>query len=610
MIRITEGPTRLKLTGDIRDIKDVAYKLRYRPLNYWRSPRYQAYDMTDGREGWDGYVSPIVVCQNTDTGSCLRGHKDALIATARRMQILLNLENCLQSPFANLVSDDLPADLIEADFELDEFQRESIVFWLKHGMGVNKIAVNGGKTAMFAAAAAMIKRTFPDDRILYITQRERLTVQAYTEMRRFLPGYDISQYGGSKKKKDAEDMVICTSAMLWTNLAALAKEKWFDTFIAVFYDESHHAASLTSQKLLMSMPCYFRFGASDTKREKDPGAVDKIRGLLGPIRYTVPVGTYIASGRSAKPTIYLVENEAWHNRFEDVTYQATPGTPAWALVGGNWRKGVYEGPVYEIDSAGKIKLRKKKELTGVAEIETTDEMGLPEDVKTAVWEQVEVPITISGLHKIRFDGDPVVYEVESEYCLLERATDKAIITFKERNEMIVDWTVHYAERGLPTLVVCTRTLHVLILEEMIRKKLGDSRVQSLYGEHTTKQRDKAFAWFKRTPGAVLVSPLVQEGVSINELRAGVIADYVGDWERANQIIGRFIRKKQTDNTSEITWFMDVQHPAFRYGSKRVFAKLFDIRGYTFRYPVLGPATAQLAKVYEKLDTERPVIPWK
>lgn len=605
MINIEEGPTKLRLTGEGREIKTVAHKLRYHPMGYFHSPRFQAYQLTDGNEGWDGYVSPIrCIDDEGSEADCLRGHKDNIIRVARELGFGVSTRNCLKSPFSELTADDLPDDLIAADFKLDQYQRESVAFWLKHGMGVNKIAINGGKTAMFAAAAAMIQRKFgPEGRVLYVTQTERLVRQAYQEMRKFLPGWDITQYGGGKRDRTGKDMIISTVAMLWKNHTELTASRWFSSFISVFYDECHHVASPSSTKLMMLMPAFFRFGASDTKKEKDPGDVAKIRGLLGPIRYTVPVGVYINIGRSAKPSIYIVENPEWRDQFEDVPYVAQPDTPAWALIGDKWRKGTYLGPVFERNEKGEIKTRMKKELEdGVDETEVFTGEDEPEIVKTARWREVEVPITVDGFHRLRFEDDPDVYEVESTYCLLERVNDRAIVRFKERNELIVDWTRYYSQkRKFPTLVVCTRTLHIFILQALIGQAVGEEKVQILLGDHTSKERDTAFEWFRHTSGGVLISPLVQEGVSINEIRAGVIADYVGDWERGNQIIGRFIRKKQEDNEAHITWFFDNQHESLRRGSRRVLNRLMDIRGYTFVYPLTGPKSIGDAKVYEKLD---------
>ena len=600
MIRISEGPVKVRLSGDDSALRAIAAHLRVHPKGFEHAPTYKAFVQTDGREGWDGYISPIRIFDQGKADS-LRGHKDRIIEVAQQFKIPLDLRECLHSPFEGLLSADIPEDIIAADFDLDQYQRESVAYWLANGMGVNKIAVNGGKTAIFAAAAAMIQRRFPEGRLLYVTQSERLVRQAYKDITNFLPGWNITQFGGSKKDNRGRDMVIATVAMLWANLSALEAEGWFATFIGLLYDESHHVASPTSQKLLMRLPCFFRLGASDTSKESDPAKADRIRGLLGPIRYTVPVETYVDLGRSAKPTIYLVENSAWANRHRDYPHQAEPDTPAWALVGSQWRKGTYLGPVYERDDKGQIIMRTVRELRGVTEVEKLDAEGRTVIVKSANWVEVEKPVTLDGFHTIQFDGEVVAHDVDSRYCLLERVIDKAIVGFKERNRLIVEWVKHYTGLKYPTLVVCTRTMHVLILEAMIKEAVGPDHVQVLFSDHTPKQRDAAFDAFRHTPGSVLISPLVKEGVSINEIKGGVIADYVGDWEVANQIIGRFIRKKKTgDNEAFITAFIDVQHPSLKKGSRRVYNRLHDIRGYRFYHPCLGPDSIEEAEEYKSL----------
>jgi len=451
----------------------------------------------------------------------------------------------------------------------------------------------------------MIKRRFPDDRLLYVTQSERLVKQAYRDICGFLPGWDITQYGGSCKDNTGKDLVIATAAMLWTNVDTLKHTNWFRNFIAVMVDEAHHVVSPTLSKLLLRMPCYFRFGASDTKHADDPAKADKMRGLLGPIRYTVPVGVYIDLGRSAKPTIYLVQNDAWCNRFAHIPHQAEPDTPAWALVGNEWRQGTYLGPVYERDEENRVIMRKVRELQGAEEQEVHDGEGGVQRVKTAVWTEVERPVTLDGYHQIQFEGSKEKFDVDSRYCLLRRAIDKAVITFKERNTLIGQWVEYYTAKGWPTLVVCTRTMHVLILETLLGDLLGREQVKILFSDHTSKQRDEAFAWFRRTKGGVLVSPLVKEGVSISEIRAGVVADHVSGWEPMMQILGRFIRKKKSQNEAFITAFIDVQHPVLRRGGKNVWAKLFDTRGFTFCYPCLGPDSIARTHEYRTLEGGSP-----
>jgi superfamily II DNA or RNA helicase len=639
MIRIIEGPTKLKLVGEDWELKTLHLLFRVHPKGYEHAPSHKAFVMTNGQDGWDGYISPIRIYQR-GTADCLRGHRDRIIAACLEKGIETDTSQCLVSPFKTLTTDDIPDDIVVADFKLDQYQREAIVRWLNAGMGINKIAVSGGKSCAFAAVAAMIKRRFPTERILYVTQSERLVRQAYKDFTGFLPGFDITQYGGSAKDNTGKDIVIATIAMIWRNRQELTQTKWFREFTAVLVDEAHHASSSSAKQLLMQLPCFFRLGASDTVHIEDKVKSDTMVGLLGPVRYTVPVATYIALGRSAKPTIYLVENREWINKHKKYPHQAEPNTPAWCLVEGDWKRGTYVGPVYERDENGEIVMRKVRELEGTndtkvdaagrvilrkvqdadkqggytwqdreghvvsaADMEYDPGLSTLVDSKTANWIEVLKPVVLDGYHSVQFKGDDHAFDVDSRYCILDRVIDKAITSFKERNLLIVEWAKYYSKvNNWPTLVVCTRTMHVLILETLLKRALGDDMVQVLFSDHTSKQRDEAFDWFKSTPGSVLISPLVKEGVSINEIKAGIISDYITGAEAFGQILGRFIRKKKEgDNTAFITAFLDVQHPSLRKGSRAMFSRLFNIRGYTFAYPCLGPSTIASAKVYERLD---------
>lgn len=149
-------------------------------------------------------------------------------------------------------------------------------------------------------------------------------------------------------------------------------------------------------------------------------------------------------------------------------------------------------------------------------------------------------------------------------------------------------------------MIATRTLHVLLLQAGLEKVVDPKLVKILFSENDTVERDETFAWLKETPGSILVSPLVKEGVSLPELTAGVVADYVGSVDLARQIIGRFIRKKRhrEENAAKIVWFVDRQIPSYRRGSLDLLRSLESIRGYSFVHPVQGPETMDLGLRYE------------
>lgn len=574
MIVLHENATHLTVVGKPREIEFLREAFRFQPDGYFHALSYQRYRVSEGQEGWDGYIYPFFKIGET-TAKVLRGRKEEVIQHARLEGFKLDLTHLLEYPFADLEIDDVRPDLVQGKHELDINQRQGILDWLRAGIGFNKMTVGGGKTLMFGGAAALIKERFPEARFLYLTPSERLVRQSTSDLRTALPHFEIGQCGGGHHDWDAKDMVVCTVAMLSKHYGRLLTEEWFDTFMAVLYDEVHHAGSDTSKKVLMAVPAYFRLGASDTDKEANPTRFNDIKGLFGPMLNDVPSAPLIESGRLAKPHIYVVDVPAWIGRFSNIPYRPLIGSQAYVLLDGEWTPGTYSGPVYELDEAGNAKTRTVK----TAEKDEDDE-----------WIMVQEPIIVPGLHLISIKG--IDHEVESKWCLLDRMTDRSIIQFKPRNEIIVAWVKYFHQQGWPTVVVATRTAYVYILQTLISAEIGKSNVEILMGKHSPGTRDDVFEWFKETPGAVIVTPLIKEGVSINEIQAMVVADHVGDYEVARQIIGRSIRpkKKGLDNRAHVVWFWDKQHITLRRSSAQVLQALERTDGYSYFHPCAGPET--------------------
>lgn len=573
MITLYENATHVIVTGKPNELDALVDEFKFRPEGYFFALSHQRFKVSKGQEGWDGFMYPLLRV-NSSSAKALRGRKEEIIQRAELMDFKVDLSHLLEYPFVDLEIDDVRPDLVAGDFELDMNQRQCICDWLKAGIGFNKVTVGGGKTATFAGAAALIKERFPDARFLYVTPSERLVRQVTREMKKFLPHFVVGQCGGGHHDFDAKDMVVCTVAMLHKHFHGLKHDGWFDSFLAILYDEVHHAGSKTSKKILLEIPAYFRLGASDTGKENDLVRWNDVQGLFGPLLNEVHSAPLIDSGRLARPHIYVVDVPGWVGRFSAVPYRPERGSKAYMLLDGEWIEGTYAGPVYELDDEGKPKTKSVKTA------EKDDEGN---------WITIQEPITVTGLHRLEIMGEE--HEVESRWCLLDRMYDRAIIQFKSRNQMIVDWVKYFYEQGWPTVVVATRTTHVYILEALLQAAVGESNVRILVGEDSPVNRDEAFEWFKTTSGAVLVTPLVKEGVSINEIRAMVVADHVADYEVARQIIGRAMRPKKTgDNRAHVVWFWDKQHVVLRRGCAKVFNQLERVEGFQFYHPCAGPKT--------------------
>lgn len=576
MVRIVETPTRLIVNGAEAELAKLRERFRYHPESYWRSDAYQLWKVTDGKRGWDGYRYPLQI-KADGSAEILRGRKDELIDMCRAERFETDTDRCLVSPFSEIQYADVTDDLIDAPFQLDDNQKQAVVEWLKYGMGVANMAVNAGKTATFACAAALIKRRYPDARFLYFTPSERLVTQVHTNMTQFLPGWEISKYGGGKHDRDGKDMVVATQAILTRHFEELVETKWFIKFHALLLDESHHCQSPTAEKVIRACVGYFRLGASDSTKEGDPEKWNRIQGLCGPVRIVVSSSELISSGRSAAPHLYLVDVPEWKGKFAEMERDPQEKTSAWTMIDGKWVKAVYLGPVYELDKHGNIKMKMRARLKGEKFVKE------------------EEPVTKKHVHRLLLPGN-VEYEAPASFTLLDRRYDKAIMRFKERNQMILEWAEYYSAKGWRTVVVATRTPHIIVLDSILQTAMGNL-VRPLIGDSTAAERNAAFKWFKATPGAVLITSIVKEGVSINEIKAGIVADPVADWELAKQIIGRFMREK-AENTCHITWFCDTQHPRYVRNFREVMSKLERIEGFTFYHPVAGPETIGQALIHK------------
>ena len=577
MIRIVEDATRLLLDSDsASQLETLEQVFRFRPNGFIFSPRYKEWEYTDGEKGWDGWERPLRILVGRHKAMIDRGRREEVLQACRLHKFKVDTSRLLPRYFKDAILEDIPVDLLAGGLHLDQDQRNCILSWLQAGIGIHKAAVASGKTIMLAGVSAMIRQADPAARFLYLTTSERLVNQSTREMRRFLPKWNISQHGGGKQGLDGQDMVVATVAILWRNFEDLVNQDWFKTFGAVLFDECHRASAASAGKILRQIPAYFRLGCSDSLRQSNPSAYYKIIGLLGPVLQTVAVKPLMDVGRVARPSIYVVRCESWTDQHRDVPFTAALKTPAWVLLDEGWKKAQYLGPVGQLDEQGTPILARRATF----------------NEKRGNWTRTKEQASEIGLHAMEIDGQQ--FEVESSFCLLHRLYDQAIVRFKPRNDLIVQWAQWYSAKGLPTLIVCTRHLHIIILDTLLKEAgTPPGQVRCLLGDHTSRERDEALAWFTSQPGGpILISPLVKEGVSINELRAGVVADYIADPEVANQIVGRFIRAKSGDNVAEITFFVDYQHPTLRRNSQRMLRNLAQIEGYEFIDPVIQPPAQQ------------------
>lgn len=565
-VKLFETATRLYVDCRWETYQSLDERFRFRPPDYWRSPAYavwkRAKEAGIAPRGWDGYVRLLKSAPERGSWWMDRGHKEDLLEFCRGEGYAVDESGLLESPFSGMTLDDIPDDLLPGSkHPLDDRQRECIVRLLRAGMGTVKAAVNSGKSMALWGCAAMLKRQRPKDRILYVTPAERLVKQAVASGREFLPDWEIGQYGGGKKQPGAADAIVATVASLVANMDELSDQGFFKSFSMLLYDECHHSTSVSSRKIVEIVPAFFRIGMSDTvkdERKEDTAKGTGIRGMFGPCRFEIDMATLVRTGRSAMLSVYVVEIPGWRGMYDDLPHIAVKGSPAWAHVEGKWQKGTYIGPTPQFGEDGEVMIdRKGREITEM------------------------------GSHEVTIGDRPVT--VGSRLVLLHRAYDKAVVRFRERNDLIVAWAKHFSGLGRPTLIVATRTVHVHVLESLLAT--AGVPVRSLISDHTPRERDEAFAWLSDGIGNVLVSPLMKEGVSMPELRGGIVADTVTSVDLARQIAGRFMRKKTGgDNVAHLVWFNDTQMRSTRYGCKKVVAQLKATRAMRFCHPCAGPTS--------------------
>ena len=606
MITLEEFSTKVWLRGDPTELDDITERLRFHPPEYWRSPKYQLWKGTEGREGWDGWTT-LVRRVGQDVAWIQRGHQERLTTAAAALSIEINWKT-QRKPFAGLTIDDVPADLIQT-LTLDLDQRTCVLELLSNTFGTVEIPTSGGKTALLFAAALLIRRRYPNARFLYVTPSERLVKQVVTEAGKLAPLLRVSQFGGGVKSETGKDLVIATLATLNRNHPRLIESGWYKTFTGLIFDECHHASAPKTKKLISEIPALFRFGASATLKDKSKKDIMRsldIEGAFGPARHRSTMAPLIEIGRVAKPYLYLVDQQDWTDKFEALPYNVSKNTSAWCLLPDlGWVKGTYAGPVYQRDLDDRLVRDggERKTYAGwkkacavlhpecIFKGDTADGSAVADGEVVGEWGgskgAVGEPVVFPNRHTILINGEE--HEVESKWCLLHRQHDEGVIRFKQRNQFVVEWVQHFVAQGWPTLVIATRSLHVLILEALLAR-VGLTEVRTLMGEDSSKKRDETFAWLIAAPGRVLISPLVKEGVSIPELKAGVIADYIGTADVAHQMLGRFIRHKPAGgNEAHVVLFIDRQTTAMRRGSLGLIKELEKTRGFNFYWPCGGPS---------------------
>jgi superfamily II DNA or RNA helicase len=154
---------------------------------------------------------------------------------------------------------------------------------------------------------------------------------------------------------------------------------------------------------------------------------------------------------------------------------------------------------------------------------------------------------------------------------------EGIVLNEVRNKLIADWSVKFADKKWPTLVIVRELWHGDNLCQMLR----DAGVAHafVHGQMSTDEVERQKVRLTEGKIRVLVaSPIFGEGVDIPSVRALIVAD--GGQSTANvlQKIGRGLRAKVGDNRLDVIDFADATHRWLaRHAQERL--ALYEAEGF-------------------------------
>jgi superfamily II DNA or RNA helicase len=190
------------------------------------------------------------------------------------------------------------------------------------GRGILKMPTRAGKTVTASAIIHELK-----SRALFVVSNSTLLEQAVQALREFLGGMHVGQCGDGEWAPG--DVTVATAQTLSTRRRTRPDEvlellRGVDVVIA---DEVHHMQGGAWSKIVGESEARHRFGLSATvwlrqgaDESADEGSI-YLRGLVGPVRYSIPPNVLIDAGYLVRPRIQLltvpgarVRGKKWSDR--------------------------------------------------------------------------------------------------------------------------------------------------------------------------------------------------------------------------------------------------------------------------------------------------------
>lgn len=185
---------------------------------------------------------------------------------------------------------------------LREYQIQAATSMMAYGRGVAKMATNSGKTEVMAAMC----KAYPCKILVFTTKRE-LMYQTSERLEKRL-GEPVGYIGDSNSKPGRIIVAMIQTLSKWDDDKL---RKTFNNVGCVMFDECHHIPSTTSQKVMMNIPAWNRFGFSGTPLHYDNLEDMMLIGATGPVLVEVTNADLIEAGVSAMPYVdmYVITSE-------------------------------------------------------------------------------------------------------------------------------------------------------------------------------------------------------------------------------------------------------------------------------------------------------------
>ena len=162
-----------------------------------------------------------------------------------------------------------------------------------------------------------------------------------------------------------------------------------------------------------------------------------------------------------------------------------------------------------------------------------------------------------------------------------KITELGIVKNDIRNTIITQIAKKMYNLDKPTLITVNRVEHGEILRDMLSEE--DIPSVFLSGDDDSETRQAAIKGMTDGTVKVLIATSIfDEGVSVNNIRALIMAGSTKSLRLVLQRTGRSLRKKTTDNTALIFDFIDRNNPILRKHSEDRL-RIYKNEGYDIKY---------------------------